>query len=295
MISKNFYEYSSAADPVMIDIPIQVFDLDLIGDKSGWIPFDLSAKLTLPYAATGPSLLAGYIHVEPNTSARVVPHASAVFCCVVRGTGRVVLDTEAFELGQYDVLSLPGNGSIDVFADDEPLTLYSVNDSPLLHRLRVKPACRAFAPLQYKAEDIFSMLRDIDSDPDAANRNRDALIYGHPDVTIGKGMSPTVWGATVQVNPGEDAMPHKHNSIAIDIALDCEEGAFSRLGWKLNDQNEIIEPIEVPWKTGSAFVTPPGIWHSHHNTGTKRALVTAVQDATLHEYLQTLDIQFTYK
>jgi gentisate 1,2-dioxygenase len=39
-------------------------------------------------------------------------------------------------------------------------------------------------------------------------------------------------------------------------------------------------------------VTPPGWWHSHHNESDEDAIVLPVQDAGLHTYLQTLDIQF---
>jgi hypothetical protein len=44
---------------------------------------------------------------------------------------------------------------------------------------------------------------------------------------------------------------------------------------------------------GAAFVTPPGLWHSHHNESGRPARILPIQDAGLHTYLRSLDIRFT--
>jgi gentisate 1,2-dioxygenase len=295
IMSKIFYEYTAAANPQLPEIPIQAFGLSLLKDKYGWIPFDLSKALNTPYPATGPSVLAGYIHVKNNTSFILDPQACAVFCYIMEGEGTCEVYNETFSCQKGDVLSLPGFGKIKLTSQNKDLVIYSVNDSPLLNRLHAAPKNNAFPPIHYKAEAIKQKLSEIDNEADSQNRNRDALIYGNKEVVLGRGMSPTVWAATVLVHPGEIAMPHRHNSIAVDIVLECEKGACTHLGWKLDKFNRIIDPIIVPWENGAAFVTPPGMWHSHHNKSKAPALVTAVQDATFHEYLHTLDIQFTHK
>jgi gentisate 1,2-dioxygenase len=48
----------------------------------------------------------------------------------------------------------------------------------------------------------------------------------------------------------------------------------------------------VDWVKGAAFVTPPGYWHEHVNASSAEAFVLPIQDAGLHTYLRTLDIQF---
>ena len=294
-MSNLFYEYTSAANPELIKIPIKQFSLALLKGNYGWIPFDLSLALNIPYPATGPSVLAGYLHVQSNTTYSLEPDACAVFCYVIAGNGRCHLGETSFTLSQGDVLSLPGNAVIEFQASNSDLVLYTVNDSPLLQRLNAAPIQPAFTPLHYEAAAIKKELAKIDAEAGAHERNRDGLIYANSEVTLGRGMSPSIWAATVQVAAGEEAMPHRHNSIAVDMVLECAPGAFSRLGWQLDASNQIIDPIEVPWESGAVFVTPPGIWHSHHNKTNTPAIVTAVQDATLHEYLHTLDIQFTHK
>ena len=58
--------------------------------------------------------------------------------------------------------------------------------------------------------------------------------------------------------------------------------------------SQIIDPVRVEWETGKAFVTPPGLWHSHHNESGEAAFIIPIQDAGLQTYLRTLDIQFTF-
>jgi gentisate 1,2-dioxygenase len=41
------------------------------------------------------------------------------------------------------------------------------------------------------------------------------------------------------------------------------------------------------------FVTPPGLWHSHHNESGQPAHILPIQDAGLHTYLRTLSILFS--
>ena len=42
-------------------------------------------------------------------------------------------------------------------------------------------------------------------------------------------------------------------------------------------------------------MTPPGLWHSHHNESGAPAHLMPIQDAGLHTYLRTLDIHFVHK
>ena len=48
----------------------------------------------------------------------------------------------------------------------------------------------------------------------------------------------------------------------------------------------------MDWEPHGAFVTPPGMWHAHHNESGERAWIIPIQDAGLHTYLRSLDIRF---
>ena len=86
--------------------------------------------------------------------------------------------------------------------------------------------------------------------------------------------------------------PHRHQSVALDLCLDCGEGSYTLLGNQLDADGSIVDPVRVDWSPGSAFVTPPGMWHAHYNESVRDALIIPVQDAGLQTYLRALDIRF---
>ena len=88
---------------------------------------------------------------------------------------------------------------------------------------------------------------------------------------------------------GTEQKPHCHNSVAIDLVIDAPESAYTLVGKSLDADGNIINGERVYWKSGSVFVTPPGLWHSHHNDSDRVALLLPVQDAAFHSYMRTLD------
>jgi gentisate 1,2-dioxygenase len=88
--------------------------------------------------------------------------------------------------------------------------------------------------------------------------------------------------------------PHRHQSVALDLILDCRPGCYTLLGESLDDEGKLVNPVRVDWEPGAAFVTPPGKWHSHHNESGADAHLIPIQDAGLQTYLRALDIQFTF-
>ena len=92
---------------------------------------------------------------------------------------------------------------------------------------------------------------------------------------------------------GHVQRPHRHQSIALDLIVDCGPGCYTLVGNDIEPDGTIVDPVQVEWEPGGAFVTPPGLWHSHHNESGSPAHLLPVQDAGLHTYLRTLDIRFT--
>ena len=76
--------------------------------------------------------------------------------------------------------------------------------------------------------------------------------------------------------------PHRHNSVALDLAVVGGAGdVYTLLGRELDSEGNIVSPLRVDWESGGVFVTPPGWWHSHHNEGDATAWVLPMQDAGL--------------
>ena len=59
--------------------------------------------------------------------------------------------------------------------------------------------------------------------------------------------------------------PHRHNSVALDLAVAAKPGVYTLMGKEIDDKGDIIDPIRCDWDSGGVFITPPGWWHSHHN------------------------------
>jgi hypothetical protein len=68
--------------------------------------------------------------------------------------------------------------------------------------------------------------------------------------------------------------------------------SLGTVGAELDADGTILDPARAEWEAGSAFVTPPGLWHAHYNESGAPAHVIPIQDAGLHTYLRMLDIQF---
>jgi gentisate 1,2-dioxygenase len=87
--------------------------------------------------------------------------------------------------------------------------------------------------------------------------------------------------------------PHRHQSVALDLVVDARPGCYTMVGRKLGRDGMIEDGQRVDWKPHSAFVTPPGLWHSHHNESGQPAHILPIQDAGLHTFLRTLNILFS--
>ena len=70
-------------------------------------------------------------------------------------------------------------------------------------------------------------------------------------------------------------------------------GCYTLVGREVDERRRRSSiPIRVDWEAAGAFVTPPGLWHSHHNESGRPARLVPIQDAGLHSYLRSLDIRF---
>jgi gentisate 1,2-dioxygenase len=64
------------------------------------------------------------------------------------------------------------------------------------------------------------------------------------------------------------------------------------VGKSLDANGRIKDGERFDWEPHGVFITPPGLWHSHHNESGHPAHILPIQDAGLHTHLRTLDIRF---
>jgi gentisate 1,2-dioxygenase len=286
-------EYMSAVNPHLPAVPIKVYGSELHSTgATRVIPLDLSRELGMSGPATGPTVSAAYLRICEGETLALESNASAQLYYVIRGAGTSESDYGWMKWKQGDVFVIPMSGPVKHTAEEDT-ALYHVNDAPLLGYLGAKPVTPKFAPVLYPGDRILAELKKVAEDPQAPKRNRDAIILGNKRVVQIKSATHTLWAAIVWMNPNEVQRPHRHNSIAVDIVIAAEPGAYTLLGSAVDDESNIVNPHRVDWEPGAAFVTPPHLWHGHYNDSGKPALVMAVQDAGFYEDLRTLNITFT--
>lgn len=289
------FEYSTAADPISSGatpgVPLTEFSSDLYAQgPSRIIPLDLSQALRCASPASGPSLAANFVRLEVDTPLETRVNATSELFYVIQGSGVTTVDGREIGWSQGDFFTLPGSAA--QHRSSETAALYWVHDAPLLEYLGVERKHAKFSPTHYTRQALKKALDEAAADPKAATRSRVSLILGNPNFQQTKTVTHVLWAMYGLTEPNTRQLPHRHQSVAMDLIIDAQPGCYTLAGTELNADGTIRNPRRIDWKSGAAFVTPPGYWHEHRNESSARAYLTPIQDAGLHTYLRTLDITF---
>ncbi|MDA8274951.1 MAG: cupin domain-containing protein [Actinomycetota bacterium] len=310
----RFFEYTEAVDPLAAGAITPVvprrFGPELHeGGPTRIVPLDCSDALGVPYTATSPALLASYIVVRPGEMVATAPDGTSELYYCLSGSGHSDFETGATGDDQSsgtmpwqagDLFVLPARCTTVHNADpvdgegdgDRVAVLYRVTDAPLLHYLGVRPWEGRFRPTRFDGAAARARLAEVAAHPDAAARSRVSVLLGNTATPQTLTVTHTLWAMLGVLPPGRVQRPHRHQSVALDLIVDCEPGCYSLVGDELDASGAIVDPERVDWQPGGAFVTPPGSWHSHHNESRAPAHLLPVQDAGLHTYLRSLGIRF---
>lgn len=296
------FDYRQAANPIRPGLtePIPEGrwgpDLHATG-PTAVLPLDLSARLGCPSPATSPALSANFVRILRGESIGVAANATSSLFYVYRGSGRCHCPSsagaETLDLGwgRGDLFVLPAGLEPRLEASEESV-LYWIHDGPLLTFLGVRAESPRFAPSHYPAAWLDEELAALAADPSSARSNRLSLLMANAALPASRTVTHTLWAMYGLVPAGAVQPPHRHQSVALDLVIDCQPGCATLSGPDLNPDGTIRNPLRMEWEPGAAFVTPPGHWHSHVNGSGHPARLLPIQDAGLHTYLRSLDIRF---
>ena len=286
------WEYSAAATPNLKGVPIQPFPASLHEQgETRIIELNIADVLGTSYAATSPSLLANYVRICASESITTQASATSEVFFVMRGSGRTICDEGIITWQQGDTFTMPCNQGLRHEADTDS-ALYWTHDAPLLQYLGVSPTQARFKPAFYDGQALLNEVNGMRDQALREGRNRIGMILGNRDCMDTKTISPDMWSLFNLLPAGEVQKPHRHQSVALDLAVSSSPNTYTLIGKEIDADGHIINPVKADWATNTVFITPPGWWHSHHNESDEDAYVFPVQDAGLHTYLRTLDIQF---
>ena len=293
----QYFEYSKAANPIgaglITKVPVETFPARLHepNGASRTVPLDISERLRIEGPATSPSLCANFVCLQAGDLYETHPVATSEVYYVIRGRGRTTFNGHEIDWEEGDFFTLPACGAVWHEAAEDA-AFYWVHDAPLLRYLGVTPATARFEPTLYPREDAEAALRQVEQDPEAATRSRVSVLLANRHFDQTRTITHVLWTMFGVLPANAVQLPHRHESVALDYVIQCQPGCYTLIGSELDDEGKIVNARRVEWESGSAFVTPPGLWHSHHNESGATAHLIPMQDAGLHTYLRTLDIHF---
>ncbi len=289
----KYFEYTSSANPKMPDINVDVFPSSLHEiNETKIIPLDLSDKLQTKYMATSPTLLANYVHINANDEIKTSINASSQSFFVIRGSGKTITKDGVLSWKKGDYFALPYSEDL-IHQSDEDTAFYWVHDAPLLRYMGAKAKSEQCKAVYFSYEELSKELALVNRQNEGKDLNRNGILLGNIDTPLTKTVTHSMWSLYNLLPANTKQKAHRHNSIALDYCVFAGKDTYTLIGEKVDSDGNIINPTKAIWKSGSAFVTPPNWWHSHHNDGDENAIVLPVQDAGLQTYLQTLNIQFS--
>jgi gentisate 1,2-dioxygenase len=292
-----YFEYTRAANPIaagtISQIPPERFGSEIYeSGPSRVVPLDVSHHLRVPSPATSPALCANFVRICAGDKLHTEVNAGSQMFYVMSGRGTTEVDggTMAWEKGDFVTLPAMDGGNDHRASEDS--TLYWVHDEPLMRYLGATAHERRFPPTHYAHRDVRRALDEVAADPEAASRSRISVLLANRTLEQTLTITHIQW-AMYGILPRDSVQPpHRHQSVAVDLILDCRPGCYTLLGDLDESGQRLIDLERVDWEPNAAFITPPGRWHSHHNESGHDAHLIPIQDAGLHTYLRTLDIRF---
>ena len=287
------YEYESNVNPPLQPVPIS--QKSAYECEYGMTPIDLHEYYNVQCPATSPNLLASFLRLAPQSiyTDFSAQKATSHFFYVLQGSCEADTGNSLYTLSKGDIFITPffDTLAIENLSSTEDTILYYINDSPLLHYLGSIPSRPTFQAAIYSHEFIQTQLKEL------ANplNNRKGILLSNVDTEkIGVNtITPVLWSLYNELPPHTHQRPHRHNSVALDLCITSEdpENIYTLVGERLDEEGNIVNPTRVPWNSSEMFITPPWLWHSHHNEGDTYAYILPIQDAGLLLYQRILGIE----
>ena len=242
------------------------------------IPLDSSDALVTDYPATTPMILCRYLRIAAGEWIDCRYRASGEIYYVMSGFGESENGDDRLAWSQGDLFCFPGGGQTSHAAADEDAVLFAITNEPQLAFERLEPPKPGQAVLQavhFPAVEIARRFEVVYARPKTGKESGRAILFSTAAVGACTNLLPSINVAINTLEAGGDQRPHRHNGVAVTLALHGES------------VHSMIEDERIDWSVGAAQITPPTELHSHHNRGSDRMVSLVVQDEGLHYYTRT--------
>ncbi|HZR02746.1 MAG TPA: cupin domain-containing protein [Burkholderiales bacterium] len=290
-VNQRHARYHTAENPFTFawpDVPIHQFLAERKMAFDGATPtraiaLDISSILDTPYPATTPSLLTRYLRIRAGEMLETMFVAGGEVYYVIAGSGESGNARDCIRWSAGDVLCLPGGNRtthraaaencILFVATDEPLLALEGLSAPTAASARVKATHWPHRIIEQQFEAVFARAVSDTATGCSVMFTGAAPIQGYMT-------TPIMNVAINTLAAGRDQRPHRHNGVAVTLAI---EGT---------GVHSMINGQRIDWSNGAAQITPATTLHSHHNRGPHRMRSLVIQDEGLHHYLRTPGFSF---
>lgn len=251
--------------------------------RSGEIVLDSSDALQTAYPATTPTLLCRYLNVRGGETWRTRYAASGEIFYAMAGSGESSNGGDTIAWGAGDVFCFPGGGETIHRAAGGDCLLFCVTNEPLLafeHLRAPAPGEAAVETTHWPAAEIERRFEAVWQRPWTPETTGYSVQFASQALRPSTNTIPSINCAINTLAPGASQRPHRHNGVAVTLAIQGA-GIYS-----------MIDGQRVDWSNGAAQITPAAALHSHHNAGGKRMRSFVIQDEALHMYTRTPGFSF---
>jgi len=250
---------------------------------TGEIALDASDDLGLRYRATTPTLLVRYLKIRAGEALHTRFAAGGEIYYVLAGAGESRNGNDTIAWGCADVYSFAGGGEAVHRAGREDCLLFVATDEPLLAFEGLRPPAPGAAvaeTVHWPAHETERRFQAVWQRPGSERATGRSVMFSTLALAPSYMTMPAINVAINTLEAGCDQRPHRHNGVAVTLAIQGE-AVYS-----------MIDGERVDWSSGAAQITPATCLHSHHNRGNKRMRSLVVQDEGLHHYTRTPGFSF---
>ncbi len=247
------------------------------------IDLDQGPAMALDFPATTPLVLAHYLRIAAGDRLRFESGASTELYYVVEGAGRSRKAGDIVEWARGDAFALPGGEVTEHFSTRGDSLLWAVTNAPALALDGLAPPAPARSPVEavhFPAAEIARRMAAIRPRLTDTRTPGIAVVFSSSAQEHRRNIAPGLTFAMNQLPPRGSQIPHRHNSVAVSLAINGP-GCSST-----------VDGARVAWQPWGTIVTPPGAVHAHHNDGPDWAHWLIVQDGGYHYHCRTMEFRY---
>jgi gentisate 1,2-dioxygenase len=283
-----YYRPEQAFDHGLPDVPTHAFsdELDRALDSStstGTVALDLSEALHLAYPATTPLFLARYCVIRAGDTLRHRLACTAEVHYVLVGRGVSTNGQDQISWSAGDCICFPGGQETAHRATEDALVFTVTNEPELAYTHTRSSDDPPVVAAVFRSERVNAELAIVHDAQGPQRTAGKSVSFTTPSMhhQLSGALTPSMMVAINTLEPGGEQRRHRHNSVAITVAL-AGDRTYSLIGEE-----------KVRWRKFEVMVTPPRLAHSHINAGTEMMRSLVVQDGPVFYNCRSVGFEWT--